>query len=145
MNMNIEMHIRKLLDLMGFAAATILVDEEHRKVEVVVDDELFRSQLPATLPAFEHLINLMLRREKLPSFVVDINYYRRERERLIIELARAGAKKALLTKSNVELPPMNAYERRLVHVEISTHPDLTTESEGVGKDRRIVIKHINTR
>lgn len=141
--MNIEIHIRKLLELMGFSEAEVTVDEEHRKVIVVVDDEFFRSQLPASLPAFEHLINLILRRENLPSFVVDINYYRRERERLIIELAKAGAKKALLTKTNVELPPMNAYERRLVHVEISTHPDLTTESEGEGKDRRIVIKHIN--
>ncbi len=140
--MNIETHIRKLLDLMGFTDAQVSVDEEHRKVVVVVDDELFRSQLPTSLPAFEHLINLMLRREKLPSFVVDVNYYRRERERLIIELAKAGAKKALLTKTDVELPPMNAYERRLVHVEISTHPDLTTESEGVGKDRHTVIKHI---
>ncbi len=142
--MNIESHIRKLLDLMGFSEAQVTVDEEHRKVVVVVDDEFFRSQLPTSLPALEHLINLMLRREKLPSFVVDINYYRRERERLIIELAKAGAKKALLTKTDVELPPMNAYERRLVHVEISTHPDLTTESEGVGKDRRIVIKHITS-
>ncbi len=140
--MNIESHIRTLLELMGFPDAQVTVDEEHRKVVVVVDDEFFRSQLPTSLPALEHLINLMLRREKLPSFVVDINYYRRERERLIIELAKAGAKKALLTKTNVELPPMNAYERRLVHVEISTHPDLTTESDGAGKDRRIVIKHI---
>lgn len=142
--MNIESHIRTLLELMGFPDAQVTVDEEHRKVVVVVDDEFFRSQLPTSLPALEHLINLMLRREKLPSFVVDINYYRRERERLIIELAKAGAKKALLTKTNVELPPMNAYERRLVHVEISTHPDLTTESDGAGKDRRIVIKHITS-
>ena len=37
---------------------------------------------------------------------------------------------------------MNAYERRLVHVEISTHPDLRTESVGVGKDRHIVIQLI---
>ena len=128
---------------MGFPEHQVSVDEEHRKVLVVVDDELFRSQLPASLPAFEHLVNLMLRKENLPSFVVDVNYYRRERERLIIELAKAGAKKAILTKTDVALPPMNAYERRLVHVEIATHPDLKTESDGEGKDRHIVIKHIN--
>ncbi len=127
---------------MGFPEHQITTDEEHRKIVVVVDDELFRAQLPSLLPALEHLINLMLRRENLPSFVVDINYYRRERERLIVELAKAGAKKALLTKTDVALPPMNAYERRLVHVEIATNPDLKTESDGDGKDRHIVIKHI---
>ncbi len=141
--MNITAHIQKLLELMGFPEHQVSVDEEHRKVLVVVDDELFRSQLPTALPAFEHLINLMLRRENLPSFVVDVNYYRRERERLIIELAKAGAKKAILTKTDVALPPMNAYERRLVHVEIATNPDLKTESDGEGKDRHIIIKHIN--
>ncbi len=140
--MNIETQVRRLLELMGFSEHQVSVDEEHRKLLVVVDDELFRSQLPASLPAFEHLINLMLRRENLPSFVVDVNYYRRERERLIVELAKAGAKKALLTKTDIALPPMNAYERRLVHVEIATHPDLKTESDGEGKDRHIVIKHI---
>jgi len=87
-------------------------------------------------------VNLMVHRENLPAHVVDINYYRRERERLIVELAKAAAKKAMMTKGEVPLPAMNAYERRLVHMEISTHPDLKTESKGEGKERHIVIQII---
>lgn len=47
-----------------------------------------------------------------------------------------------MTKSEIALPAMNAYERRLVHVEISTRPDLKTESVGMGKERHIIIQLI---
>ncbi|MFH1192961.1 MAG: R3H domain-containing nucleic acid-binding protein, partial [Candidatus Jorgensenbacteria bacterium] len=120
----------------------VTVDEEHRKVSVFFEDEFIHENVAHLLPAFEHVVNLMLRRENLPSYVIDVNLYRRERERLITELARAAAKKATVTKSPVELPPMNAYERRLVHVEITTHPELTTESVGTGKERRVIIKQV---
>lgn len=128
---------------MGFPEAQISIDDEHHKVSIVIDDETVRAQLPNLLPALEHLVNLILRKVKSPAYVVDLNYYRRERERLIIELAKAAAKKAAMTKGEVALPPMNAYERRLVHVEISTNPDLKTESIGAGKDRHIIIQPTN--
>ena len=37
---------------------------------------------------------------------------------------------------------MNSYERRLVHVELAIHPDVTTESIGAGKNRYVIIKPI---
>ncbi len=134
--------LNTLFGLMGFPDVKITIDEEHRKVSIFFEDEFIHENVAHLIPSFEHLVNLMLRRENLPSCVVDVNFYRRERERLIVELARAATKKAMLTKSAIELPPMNAYERRLVHVEIAAHPELTTESVGVGKERRVVIKHV---
>lgn len=128
---------------MGFPEAEVTTEEEHRKISVFIDDELIRANVASLLPSLEHLIGLMSHRDNLQSYVVDINYYRRERERLIVELAKAAAKKAMMTKAEVSLPAMNAYERRLVHVEISTHPDLKTESIGAGKDRHIVIQLIS--
>jgi len=136
-------HIQKTLELMGFGDATVNVDHENRRVSIVIDDDLIRDQIAAVLSAFDHLFNLTLHKEKSPSYVIDLNYYRKERERLIIELARAAAHKAMAIKTEVELPPMNAYERRLVHMEITTHPELKTESLGDGKDRHVVIKHIS--
>ena len=97
------------------------------------------------MSALDHLVNRIIYRGEdgggeVP-YVVDVNYYRRERERLIVELARAAARKAVATKTQIELPPMNGYERRLVHVEITTHQELKTESVGLGKDRHIIIRH----
>jgi spoIIIJ-associated protein len=140
--MELKENVQKLLGLMGFGEAEVTIESEHHKVVVMVDDELIRANVATILPAVEHLVNLMAHRESLPAHVVDINYYRRERERLIVELAKAAAKKAVITKTEVTLPAMNAYERRLVHVEISTHPDLKTESVGLGKERHIIIQLI---
>lgn len=135
-------HIKELLNYMGFPDAEVTIDEEHRKISVVIDDDVVRSQSTTLIGALDHIFNLMTRKDNKPPYVVDLNYYRRERERLIVELARAAAKKAMITKTEVELPPMNAYERRLVHVEIMTHPELKTESIGLGKERRVMIKRL---
>ncbi len=119
------------------------IDGAHRKITLVIDDDVVRGEhTPRILSAFHHLVNQALRRNEDAYYVVDLNYYRKERERLITELTRAAARKAVLSKEQVELPPMNAYERRLVHMEIATHPELRTESEGVGPGRRVVIKHL---
>ncbi len=141
--MDLKEQIQSLISKMGFPEAQVAIDDEHHKVSIVIDDENVRTQLPTVLPALEHLVNLILRKTKLPAYVVDLNYYRRERERLIVELAKAAAKKAAMTKGEVALPPMNAYERRLVHVEISMNPDLKTESVGAGRDRHIIIQPTN--
>lgn len=134
--------VQTLLSRMGFSEVRVELDEEHKKIATHIGDGLTREEIGFLLPALEHVVNLMTRQEKLPSYVVDVNYYRKERERLIAELARAAARKAVTTKEEVELPAMNAYERRLVHVEIATHPELTTESVGTGKERRVIIKRI---
>ncbi len=132
--------IKLLIEYMGFKDNEVIYDEEHRKISLIINDDLIKNYIPEMLSAFDNIINLIARRSGYKSVVVDLNYYRKERERLIVELAKAAAKKALLTKEPVELPPMNSYERRLIHLEISHHPDLTTESYGEGKERRVVIK-----
>ena len=139
---NFNEKLNTLFTLMGFKDVKISIDGEHRKISILIDDDVARSHLPVFLASLEHLINLMLHRAGEPLYIIDLNYYRRERERLIVELTKAAAHKAMITKTEVELPPMNAYERRLVHVEITTHPALKTESVGMGKDRRVVIRHL---
>ncbi|MBI4034256.1 MAG: hypothetical protein HY378_01770 [Candidatus Brennerbacteria bacterium] len=132
---------KNMLELMGFERTRVDFDEEHSKLSIFIDDEVIEPRVATTLTAIEHILNLMFKSDR--ALVVDLNYYRKERERLIAELARAAAKKAALTKEEVELPPMNAYERRLVHMELTTHPELKTESVGIGKERRVVIKHLS--
>lgn len=135
--------IETLLQKMTINGCEVSIDTEHRKISIIADDELIRSQVANVLSALEQVVNLMLQKMGLESFVVDLNYYRRERERLITELAKAAAHKAVVTKGEVSLPPMNSYERRIVHMELASRPDLKTESIGIGKDRKVVIKLID--
>ena len=142
-----ELHkeVEELILLMGFEGGRVSVhiDEPHKKITLFIDDDAVRGErTPHVLSAFHHLLNQILRKRGGEHHIIDLNYYRRERERLITELTRAAARKASISKEAVELPPMNAYERRIVHMEIATHPELRTESEGLGKDRRVIIKYL---
>ena len=134
---------KEIITLLGYPDAEIAIDEERRKVIVLIDDRFVADNVETILPAIDHVVNIVLKKEGLVPHVVDLNYYRKERERLITELVRAAARKATLTKEDVELPAMNGYERRLVHMEIASRPELKTESTGVGKERRVVIKLVS--
>lgn len=135
--------INNLINLMGFKSFELNFWPENKRINLIIDDDLVnKKQIPVLILAFENVFNLIAKKMNFENVVVDINFYRKEREKLIIELAKAAAKKVLITKQEVELPPMNAYERRLVHTEISLHPDLTTESQGEGKSRHVVVKFV---
>lgn len=134
--------VREFVVNIGFPNAEVSLDEERRKVIILIENRFIDENITTILPAFDHIINTILKKKGLIPHVIDINYYRKERERIIVDLAKAAAKKAMITKQEVELPPMNGYERRIVHMEITTHPELTTESVGVGKDRHVMIKFV---
>lgn len=134
--------IKKLLELMGVDKFEINLNETAKRFSITINDYLDQSEIPKFLEDFEYLINLICQKEIQQKAWLDINNYRRERERLIIKLAKAAAHKAVLNKEEVSLPAMNAYERRLVHLEIASRPDLKTESLDEGKTRHVVIKPI---
>ncbi len=139
----LEQKIKKIVQLMGLRDAAVEVDIENRRVNILVnEDEWFKERIPDLVRDFKHLISIIAHKEGAESYFVDINNYRKERERLLAELAKAAAQKAVTTKTEVKLPAMNAYERRIVHMELSMRPDIKTESSGEGSERSVVIKPI---
>ena len=139
---SLKQKLNQLLKLIGFRDAGVEIDPITKKVSIIVDeDEWFKKWIPDLVRDFKNLVNLMARKDGITElFHVDINNYRKEREKLIIEIAKAAAQKALTSKQEVRLPAMNAYERRIIHVELSMRPDVKTESVGEGKERSVVIK-----
>ena len=75
-------------------------------------------------------------------FIVDVNDYQKNRFELVKEMAASAAKEVARTGQPRWLAPMNAYERRIIHVALADVSDIKTESEGAGEGRRIVIKPI---
>lgn len=132
--------IQKVFTLGGFTDFSVDVEPEGKRVSIFIHGIELNTFFPKLIWDMEHLFNLMARRRNLVNFAVDVNNYRRERERLLVELAKAAARKALVNKDNVDLPAMNAYERRLVHLELASRPDVKTESVGEGKERHVVVK-----
>lgn len=71
--------------------------------------------------------------------VVDIEGYKSRRKDKVQSMARNNAQKAIKTGRAVRLSPMNAYERRLVHLALRDSVDVTTHSEGADPERYVVI------
>ena len=141
---NQEILARKIIELMGFDDYTFELDEEHRHGRIFIHNHpsLVKEHLPAILESLNHLVQLVAKKENETPFFFDVNNYRREREELISELARAAARKAVVTKKSISLPAMNSYERRLIHVELAAHPEVTTESAGADRERYVIVKPI---
>jgi predicted RNA-binding protein Jag len=56
-------------------------------------------------------------------------------------MAHIMAERARYFKSNVEIDPMNPFERRIIHEFLADEKDLKTESTGLGLSSRVVIKY----
>lgn len=133
--------IKKLIELAGFTDFSVNYDEGSSRFSIFINDNLISEKiLQSMVSNFDHVVKLIAKKNNIEAIVVDINNYRKKREDLILELGRAAARKALAEKIKVELPPMNAYERRLVHTELSSRPDIKTESAGEDRERHIVIQ-----
>jgi spoIIIJ-associated protein len=91
--------------------------------------------------SLDHLVKMMLKRESLGGggFVIDINSYRHAK----IERLRQIAKKAALRVSWRNIPetliPMNSFERRIIHMELSDSPLVEKKSAGIDPGRAVVV------
>ncbi len=141
---NLQERINKMVELMGFSDFEIETDNESRRVSILINDHIVSGE---TLPVFvlniDRIARLMAKKLDNAPVIIDVNHYRKQREELIIKLARAAATKAGVTKESIPLPVMNAYERLLVHTELSIRPDVDTESSGEGVNRHVVVRPID--
>lgn len=76
-----------------------------------------------------------------PLFLVDVGGYRTQKLKEIETKALMMADRARSFQYDVELSPMSAYERLIVHTVLGGQPNIKTESQGEGRNRRVVIKY----
>ncbi|MDI6603001.1 MAG: R3H domain-containing nucleic acid-binding protein [Patescibacteria group bacterium] len=95
-----------------------------------------------TLAEIQHLLKAILKRKITEPFFIDldINGYKKKKLEYLKELAHSVADEVALTKKEKNLPPMPAYERRIIHLELADRSDVTTESLGQGPERRVVVR-----
>ncbi len=92
--------------------------------------------------AFQHLVNKMLSRERDERgkpVIVDAGGYREQHVERLESLAQRMADKALDSGEAVDLTPMSAYDRRIVHMRLADLDGVATRSEGEGDGRHIVV------
>jgi len=95
------------------------------------------------LDSFQYVFSLVLRK-KLPQdtdyrVVMDVGGYKEEKNRKIERLAMQKADDARILGETIELSPMSPSDRRVVHMALQVFDDITTESTGEGRERRVMI------
>jgi spoIIIJ-associated protein len=135
--------LREILEHMGIDAEVSAFDDGER---IILDAHGSESGLVigkkgATLDALQYLVNRIVFRKPGESagVTVDAEGYRGRREDSLTDLANRLAEKAVRSGRPVPVEPMNAHDRRVVHMALADHPGVTTESEGEGMARRVVI------
>jgi spoIIIJ-associated protein len=98
-----------------------------------------------TLRSLNHLVSRMVENTESHDdqrLFIDINGYQKKRFDSLKTIAHMMAERARYFKSNIEIDPMPAFERRIVHMYLEGAKDIKTESEGQGPSRRVVIKYV---
>ena len=94
-----------------------------------------------TLLGLQSLLKKMLSKQFNQRIFVelDINDYRAKKTKYLEELAVTIADEVSLTLESKSLEPMDAWERRIIHMVLSERQDVTTESQGRDWQRHIII------
>lgn len=140
--------VSELISRMGFLAS-VSVKESEEDGAIVCDVNTEESnfligQYGLNLQSLQHIARVLVRKNApvRANFILDVNYYRQEKNDSLIKLARSFSEQALSEKRAVVMRPMTPYERRVVHLELSKDDRIKTESIGEGDDRRVVIKPV---
>lgn len=119
----------------------------------VNEPHFFISRDGEGLQALNHIVHRIIESKNPPTpglgeesssglgVLIDINNFQKKHVESIRAIAHMMSERARYFKSNIEVDPMSAFERRIVHEFLSEANDLKTESMGVGRDRRVVIKY----
>lgn len=133
-----------IVERLGVEAALETRRDEGGIVHVhIVGDELglVIGRRGQTLDALQFLVNQAANKDGGPRarIVLDAGGYRARRAEALEALAGRMADKAIRQGRNVALDPMNAFERRIVHMSLADDDAVETYSEGEDPHRRIII------
>ena len=142
-------------DLVERIAAAIGVD---CRVQVDEDDDAVHVQCSGrdlgvligrhgqTIDAIQYLANAIAYRafpDDRKEVVVDAAGYRERRRSILESLAVRSAERAVRAGEPVELEPMTAVERKVVHLRLKEYPGVETSSEGSEPNRYVVVSPVD--
>ena len=135
--------LTQLLQKMG-ETCTIQGLQELNQVNLIIEGEdagLLIGKQGQTLEALQYLVTKILSKQtkKKPRVVIDIESYRERHKQSLIDMAVKQGAKAKRIGKPVTLNPMNAHDRRIVHLALQQDKDIKTKSRGEGLYKKIII------
>jgi len=136
--------LEQLLQTLGFSVTV----EEHQLdegllLEVKTDDSgRLIGRQGQTLADLQYLLNRMIFQQdtKAPKVLVDVGGYRAQTRDALVRKAMDAAEKVRRWGDVVELEPMNAFDRRIIHNALKDDPSVETHSVEVdGTDKKAIL------
>jgi spoIIIJ-associated protein len=139
--------VERIIDGIG-VAGRIDVDEDEETITFSctgADLGMLIGRHGQTIDAVQYLANAVMYRrhpEDRKEVVIDASGYRARRRASLEALAIRSAERALSDGEPVELEPMTAVERKVVHIRLKEFEGVETTSEGTEPNRFIVVHPI---
>ena len=144
--------LETLLDLMGVPASVDTVHgamveskvEEPSAITLNVEGDdlgILIGRRGQTLSCLQYLVRIIIgHQEKVwVPIVIDVEGYKQRRCNALRSLAWRIAEQVTQKREPFALEPMPAFDRRIIHLTLADHPEVTTESNGEGEARRVVV------
>ena len=144
--------LERLLTEMGVVASVIIQakatieGEEEAAAPIALDIEgndlgILIGRRGQTLSYLQHIVRLIVAHQIKTwiPIIIDVEGYKQRRYEALKALAWRLAEQVKVRGVPFSLEPMSAYERRIIHLALSDHPDVTTQSVGEGEARKVVI------
>ena len=133
-----------MLKLMGFDAT---VHEQHLEDGILLDVQMpdpgrLIGRQGQTLADLQYLVNRMSFEgdPSVPKVTVDVGGFRSQAREAIVKKAKDAAEKVRRWGDVVEMEPMNAYDRRIVHHALKDDPGVETKSVEVeGTEKKAIL------
>ena len=94
-----------------------------------------------TMVSLQYIVRLIMSHKmqvQIP-IILDVEGYKQRRCEGLRILAARLAEQVKNRKTPFTMEPMPAFERRIIHLALADHPDVITESTGIGEARKVVI------
>jgi spoIIIJ-associated protein len=136
--------LQKMLDLLGFQVA---VDQSTMDDGILLDVKTEESgrligRQGQTLSDLQYITNRLLFQQdpSAPKVMVDVSGYRAQAREALVKKAKDAAEKVRRWGDVVELEPLNAFDRRIIHQALKDDPGIETYSVEVeGTDKKVVL------
>jgi spoIIIJ-associated protein len=142
----IKNFIKEFFEKMGFDVDfNFLIENSIIKIDLKTNEASYLiGEKGEVLFNIQHIIYLLLKKNikdfNFASLELDINDYKKKKINFLKSMISDIADEVALSRKEIVLPPMSAYERKIVHLQIAERKDVVSESVGQEPERKIIIK-----
>ena len=133
----------QMLSMMGISSQVSATETSNGiqvQIETAGTDGLLIGKHGQTLRSFQYLLNrIMSQGGERKKIVLDVSGYRKRREEFLTSKALSLAKSVKSGGRRIKMAPLEADERRIVHVALQSDSDIRTYSVGQGRVKSVVV------